>query len=167
MEWQRGRYTVSDERARLDLAAVHAALARSYWAAGIPRELVERSVANALSFGLYRADEGGERQVGFARVITDRATFAYLSDVFVADEERGRGLARFLLECIHAHPELADLRRWMLVTRDAQGLYERLGWRVVRAPEEVMEIVARDPYGASAAEAEPAPGAPLERADPG
>jgi GNAT superfamily N-acetyltransferase len=144
--WTRGPYLVSDERARLDLARIHAFLTSSYWAPGIPREIVARSIEHSLPFGLYREDGERERQVGFARVITDRATFAYLSDVFVVDEERGKGLGKFLLECVHAHPELQGLRRWLLVTRDAQGLYERLGWRVVPEPQKHMEILRRDIY---------------------
>ena len=147
MEWPRPPYLVSDDPARLQLAVVHQALARSYWAAGIPRELVARSISNSLCLGLYR--EPDARQVGFARAITDRATFAYVSDVFVLEEERAQGLGRFLVECLQAHPELQGLRRWMLVTRDAQRLYGRLGWRVVARPEEVMEIVVPDPYRAA------------------
>jgi GNAT superfamily N-acetyltransferase len=146
MEWRQDPYLVSDERARLDLAVIHGYLTRSYWAPGIPRALVERSLEHSLAFGLYRRTDAGERQVGFARVISDRATFAYLSDVFVLEEERGRGLSKFLLECVHAHPELQGLRRWLLVTRDAQGLYERFGWRVTPEPERHMEIVVRDVY---------------------
>jgi GNAT superfamily N-acetyltransferase len=146
MEWTRGTATVSDDPARLDLDVVHGYLARSYWAAGIPRALVERSLAHSLCFGLYLPGERGERQAGFARVVTDRATFAYLCDVFVLEEERGRGLARLLVECIHAHPELQGLRRWLLVTRDAHGLYERFGWHVTPEPRQHMEIVVRDAY---------------------
>jgi len=146
VHWTRDPYLVSDERARLDLDAVHAFLTRSYWAPGIPRELVERSIENSIPFGLFRLDGAHERQVGFARVITDRATFAYLSDVYVIEEERGSGLGKFLLECVHAHPELQGLRRWLLVTRDAQGLYRKLGWRVVPEPEKHMEILRRDIY---------------------
>lgn len=145
MDWQRPPYCVSDDPARLDLEVVHGYLTRSYWAAGIPRELVVRSLANSLCLGLYRQDARAA-QVGFARAITDRATFAYLSDVFVLEAERGRGLARFLVECLQAHPELQGLRRWLLVTKDAQGLYERLGWRPTAAAGEIMEIVRPDPY---------------------
>ena len=142
MDWNSGKTTVSDDPARLDLGLIHATLARSYWAAGIPRELVQRSLAGSLCFGAY---EDG-RQVGFARVITDRATFAYLADVFVIEAERGRGLARFLMECVHAHPELQGLRRWLLVTRDAHGLYARLGWRALAEPERHLERVRPDAY---------------------
>jgi GNAT superfamily N-acetyltransferase len=146
VHWTRAPYLVSDERARLDLGVVHAFLTRSYWAPDIPREVVARSIENSLPFGLFRLDGAREHQVGFARVITDRATFAYLSDVFVLDAERGKGLGKFLLECVHAHPELQELRRWLLVTRDAHGLYEKLGWRVVPEPEKHMEILRRDIY---------------------
>ena len=125
-EWRQGEYTISDERSRLDLDLVHGFLSReSYWARGRSRERVERSVANSLPFGLYRADG---RQVGFARVVTDRATFAWLADVFVLPEERGRGLSKWLVECVLAHPELQNLRRWILATRDAQELYRRYGF---------------------------------------
>ena len=125
-EWRQGGYTVSDERARLDLDVVHGFLSgESYWARGRSRERVERSLENSLPFGLYRADG---RQVGFARVVTDRATFAWLADVFVLPEERGRGLSKWLVECVLAHPELQNLRRWLLATRDAQELYRRYGF---------------------------------------
>lgn len=146
MDWRRTPYLVSDERERLDLGVIHGFLSRSYWAPGIPLAVVARSLEHSLPFGLYRTDEVRERQLGFARVITDRATFAYLSDVFVLAEERGKGLAKFLLECVHAHPELQGLRRWLLVTRDAQGLYEHFGWRVVPEPLKHMEILRRDVY---------------------
>src|SRR5262245_20688598 len=146
VQWLRAPHLVSDERARLDLDLIHGFITRSYWAPGIPREVVARSLEHSLPFGLFVTGGARERQVGFARVISDRATFAYLSDVFVLEEERGRGLGRFLLQCVHAHPELQGLRRWLLVTRDAQGLYQRLGWRVVPEPEKHMEILRRDIY---------------------
>jgi GNAT superfamily N-acetyltransferase len=145
-EWRRGDFAVSDDPARLDLDVVHGYLTRSYWAAGIPRETVARSIAGSLPFGLYQVGKVGaaaERQVGFARVVTDRATFAYLADVFVLEEHRGRGLSLFLIEAILAHPDLQGLRRWHLVTRDAQGLYSRFGFAPVDAPERHME--RRDP----------------------
>lgn len=148
MEWHRVPYFVTDERARLDLDALHAYLARSYWARAIPRRVVERSLEHSLGFGLFRANAEAPRpvQVGFARVISDRVTFAYVCDVYVLEEERGRGLGAFLIECIHAHPELQDLRRWLLVTRDAHALYAPFGWRVTPEPEGHMEIVKPDPY---------------------
>ncbi|MSR62894.1 MAG: N-acetyltransferase [Planctomycetes bacterium] len=146
MEWNQGSYRVSDEPGALDLDLVHGFLTRSYWASGISRELVQRSLAHSRAFGLYRREPAPERQVGFARVITDQATFAYLADVFVLEHERGRGLAKFLLQCIHAHPELQGLRRWLLVTRDAQDLYRQFGWRSLPEPEKHMEILRRDAY---------------------
>ena len=125
-EWRQGEYTISDERSRLDLDLIHGFLSgESYWARGRSRERVERSIENSLPFGLYGADG---RQVGFARVVTDRATFAWLADVFVLPEERGRGLSKWLVECVLAHPELQNLRRWLLATHDAQGLYRRYGF---------------------------------------
>ena len=125
-EWQQGEYTISDDRARLDFGVIHGFLSgESYWARGRSRERVERSIEHSLPFGLYRADG---RQVGFARVVTDRATFAWLADVFVVAEERGRGLSKWLVECVLAHPELLYLRRWLLATRDAQELYRRFGF---------------------------------------
>ncbi len=103
---------------------VHAFLRRSYWAEGVPLEVVERAIENSLCFGVYVPDG----QVGFARVVTDYATFAYLADVFVIEEYRGRGLSVWLMECVSAHPRLQGLRRWMLGTRDAHTLYEKSGW---------------------------------------
>src|SRR5512147_3041525 len=141
-EWRRENFTISTDRAQLDRAAIHEFLARSYWAKGIPREIVDRSIEGALCFGLF---ENG-RQIGFARVITDAATFAYLADVYVLESHRGRGLATWLMESILAHPELQGLRRWMLVTRDAHGLYRKFGWRVTPEPGKHMEILRRDVY---------------------
>jgi GNAT superfamily N-acetyltransferase len=114
-------YTISTDSKRLDVELIHRWLAQeSYWAPGIPRDVIERAIAGALNFGIYHATQG---QVGFARVISDRATFAYLADVFVLDAHRGQGLSKRLMETILAHPELQGLRRWMLATRDAHGLY--------------------------------------------
>ena len=141
-EWTRGEFTVSTDPRRIDLDRVHEFLATSYWAEGIPREVVRRSIENSLCFGLYLAG----RQVGFARVITDRATFAYLGDVFVLEEFRGRGLARWLLEVIQAHPELQGFRRWVLLTRDAHELYRQAGWTGLAAPDRYMERWFKDAY---------------------
>jgi GNAT superfamily N-acetyltransferase len=140
-EWIRGHLRVSTDPKRLDLDVIHRFLSqRSYWAEGIPREVVERSIRNSLAFGVYDED----RLVGFARVVTDRATFAYLADVFVLEEYRGRGLSKWLLECVLAHPDLKGLRRWLLVTRDAHGLYARYGFRPLADPEALMEIRQTD-----------------------
>ena len=135
-------FTISTDPARIDRALVHEFLAASYWARGIPRETVDRSIEGALCFGLYE----GDRQVGFARVITDRATFAYLADVFVVDSHRGRGLAAWLMETILAHPDLQGLRRWMLLTRDAHPLYRKVGYTELAHPERVMEKVDAKVY---------------------
>jgi GNAT superfamily N-acetyltransferase len=142
MEWTRGALTISTDQHRLDREAIHEFLRNSYWASGIPRTVVDESIENALCFGLY---EGG-KQVGFARVITDFATFAYLSDVFVIESHRGLGLSKWLMEVIMGHPQLQNLRRWMLATRDAHGLYEQFGFRNPSHPERLMEIVDMDIY---------------------
>ena len=135
--------TISTDPARFDLDVIHGYLSRSYWSPGIPRRTVERAIAGALCFGAF----DGERQIGFARVITDKATFAYLADVFVLEEFRGRGVASRLMEAIVGHPELQGLRRWTLVTRDAHRLYEKFGFRHVAHPDRHMEKVLANPYG--------------------
>ena len=122
--WRRGDAVVDTDRERLDLAMMHAFLTRSYWARGRSLEELRVAVDHSLPFGLYL----GERQVGFARVVTDRLTFAYLADVFVLDAERGRGLGSFLLECVTGHEALAPVRTWTLFTRDAHDLYRRFGF---------------------------------------
>ncbi len=142
----RGEYQISTDRRRLDVALVHEFLARSYWSPGVPRAVVERGVENSLCFGLYH----GDRQVGFARVITDRASFAYLADVFVVESHRGRGLGKWLVETILAHEELQGLRRFLLATRDAHGLYRRYGFSALAEPARLMEIHRPDAYAASA-----------------
>jgi len=130
-------YEISCDPARLDLAVIHRFLAQdSYWAKSIPKELVERAVRNSLCWGAYYQGV----QVGFARIVTDKATFAYLCDVFILPEHRGKGLSKALLSAIHLHPDLQGLRRWMLVTIDAQGLYEQFGFTAVKQPERHMEI---------------------------
>jgi GNAT superfamily N-acetyltransferase len=135
-EWRRENFTISTDRAKLDRPAIHEFLSASYWAKGIPREVVDRSIEDSLCFGVY---DGG-RQVGFARVITDFATFAYLADVYVLESHRRRGLAAWLMESILAHPRLQGLRRWMLVTRDAHPLYRKFGFRELAHPERIMEM---------------------------
>lgn len=129
----RDGYLISTDR--IDLDAVHAFLATSYWASGISREVVERSARGSLCFSLFF----GDAQVGFARVVTDRATFAYLADVYVLPEHRGRGLSKWLMETITAHPDLQGLRRWLLATRDAHRLYAQFGFTGLKAPERFME----------------------------
>ncbi len=142
-EWRRGDCAISDDPARLDTAAVHAFIAgRSYWAAGIPGGTLERAIANSLCFGLYR----GERQIGFARVVTDRATFGYLCDVYVEESERGAGLGEWLVACVLEHPDLQGLRRLSLMTRDAHELYRRFGFRPLPDPARYLEIHRPDAY---------------------
>ena len=142
-EWRRGDYSISTDRALLDLDLIHDYLSNeSYWAKGRSRETIRRSIENSLSFGLYN----GAEQVGFARVITDFATFAWIADVFVLEEARGKGLATWLMEVIAAHPELQGLRRWNLVTRDAHGLYRKTGFVAPAAPESYMERRVPDAY---------------------
>jgi len=138
----RGEYVISTDRSRIDVAAVHAFLSRSYWAPGIPEDTVRRGIAGAICFGIYH----GGAQVGFARVITDQATYAYLADVYVLEEHRGRGLAKWLMEVIMAHPDLEGLRRFALSTRDAHALYRQFGFELVANPERQMEIMRRNIY---------------------
>lgn len=130
-----GSYSVSTDQSRLDLETVHGFLKDSYWAREVPKAVVERSVENSLCFGLYWGDE----QVGFARVVTDRATFAYLADVFVVERHRGQGLGKWLMEVVLSHPELQGLRRWMLATADAHELYRRCGFTGLGKPDIFME----------------------------
>jgi GNAT superfamily N-acetyltransferase len=141
-EWRRGAFSITTDPTRIDRAAAHAFLTASYWAAGIPRELVDRSIDNCLTFALL---EGG-RQIGMARVITDRATFAYLADVYVLEEFRGQGLGLWLMQTIRAHPDLQNLRRWTLTTRDAHDLYRKVGFTEPARPERFMEIIDPDIY---------------------
>jgi GNAT superfamily N-acetyltransferase len=141
VEHRRDQFLVSTESARLDLDMIHGFLTNCYWAKGVPREVVERSVEHALCFGVY---DGSGAQVGFARVISDFATIAYVGDVFVLDTHRGRGLGKWLMECITQHPALQGLRRWILTTRDAHGLYAQVGFAPVKSPERYMEL--HDPH---------------------
>ena len=132
-EIQKDGYTISTDTAKLDLAVIHQYLSRdSYWAQDIPMEVVERSVANSFCFGVYHNNQ----QIGFARLITDKATFGYLADVFILPGHRGKGLSKWLLTVIHSHPEMQGLRRWLLGTKDAHGLYKQFGW--VPLPDEVV-----------------------------
>jgi GNAT superfamily N-acetyltransferase len=144
MQWKKGGFTISTEKDKLDRGVIHEFLRGSYWAKGIPRELVDRSIENSLCFGLYE----GDRLVGFARVISDNATFAYLSDVFVLESHRGRGLATWFMEAVLAHPDLQGIRRWMLATADAHGLYRKVGFTPLSRPERIMEKLIAGAYGA-------------------
>jgi N-acetylglutamate synthase-like GNAT family acetyltransferase len=133
---------VDSDPARLDLDVIHGFLTNTYWSKGISREVVERALRNSLCYGVY---EGG-RQVGFARVVTDQATFAYLADVFILQSHRGRGLSEKLVAAIAADPRLQGLRRWVLVTRDAHGLYAKFGFTPLAKPDRFMELHNPDVY---------------------
>jgi ribosomal protein S18 acetylase RimI-like enzyme len=135
-------FTITSDPAAVDVDAVHAYLRTSYWAEDIPRDLVARAIANSIPFSVLH----GARQVGFARVVTDRATFAYLADVYVLEAYRGRGLARRLMDAVMAHPDLQGLRRFSLITRDAEGLYRRYGFAPLAAPARHLEIARPGMY---------------------
>jgi GNAT superfamily N-acetyltransferase len=135
VEWSRGEYVISTDRARVDVDVVHRFLSEdAYWSPGVSREIVERSIGNSICFGMYR----GAEQAGFARVVTDKAAIAYLADVFVLPAHRGGGLGKWLIETVLAHPDLQGLRRFFLGTADAHSLYERYGFRPVD-PGRMME----------------------------
>lgn len=136
-------YTITDDPARLDIAAIHAYLSRSYWAEGIPLELVAQSVANSLCLGIYTPT--GE-QVGLLRVVTDYTTFAYLCDVYVLEAHRGHGLSKAAMRLLDSHPRLQGLRRMHLVTKDAHGLYAQFGFSVIEDPERHMGKRLPNPY---------------------
>ena len=137
-------YEISTDPARLDVAAIHAYLTRSYWSPGIPIGIVERALRNSLCFGVYEAASGA--QVGLARVVTDYATFAYLCDVYVLEGHRGHGLGKRMMRELMAHPALTGARRAMLATRDAHGLYAGFGFQEAGAAKNLMEIVRPDIY---------------------
>jgi N-acetylglutamate synthase-like GNAT family acetyltransferase len=141
-EYSRGEFLVSTRRELLDVDVIYGFLTQCYWAKGIPREVVARSIQHSLCFGVYA--EG--KQVGFARVISDYATYAYIGDVFVLEAFRGQGLGKWLMECVMQHPDLQGLRRWSLVTSDAHGLYARLGFESLKKPQNYMELHRPDVY---------------------
>lgn len=141
-KWARDTFTITTDPAMIDHAAVTAVLTASYWAQGIPASTVTRSIEGSLCFVL----RSETRQAGFARVISDGATIAFLSDVFILPEFRGRGLGRWLLECVMSHPELQGLRAWVLVTRDAHELYSKVGFKALARPERYMELRNADVY---------------------
>ena len=141
-QYEFGEFVVTTDAAWLDEDLIHKVLSTGYWAEGIPREVVARSIRNSLCFGVFE----GAKQVGFARVISDYATFAYLADVFIIESHRGRGLTKFLMECIFRHAELQGLRRWTLITRDAHSLYAQFGFKSLPHPERFMELHNPDVY---------------------
>ena len=142
MEATLDNYSISTAKEKLDIACIHHFLSRSYWAENIPLETVQRSIDHSMCFGVYEAG----KQIGFARVITDRATFGYLADVFIAEQYRGRGLSKWLMQTILAHPELQGFRTWQLATRDAHGLYAQFGFAVPENPQRIMRKVVQDIY---------------------
>lgn len=137
--WTRGEYEISTDPARLDLDLTYRFLSEeAYWSPGVPREIVERAIGNSMVFGAYHVGPQGSAQVGLARVVSDMATFAWICDVFVLPEHRGQGLGKWLMECVTAHPDLQGLRRWMLATRDAHGLYEQYDFTPLEDPARFM-----------------------------
>jgi GNAT superfamily N-acetyltransferase len=134
LKWK--EFELSTDRKRLQPEIIHGFLKKSYWAAGRSKEVMLRSIEHSLPFGIFFH----ERQVGFARVVTDYSTFAWIADVFVDEEFRGRGLSKWLMQSILAHPELQRLRRWVLATRDAHELYSRFGFKPLQSPDRWMEI---------------------------
>lgn len=143
-EYRKGKFLVSADRDKLNFDTIYNFLSESYWAKGIPREVVVRSIQNSLCFGVF----SGMEQVGFARVITDCATYAYLADVFIIEPHRGKGLAKWLMECIVSHPQLQGLRRWTLATRDAHELYAKFGFKPLARPDNFMELHNAEIYKA-------------------
>lgn len=136
LETHRDNLTISTDPSRLDLDAITAMLARAYWAKGRTRDVIARYIQYSLVFGLY----DGERQIGLARIVSDYTTFAWLCDVFIHEDYRGKGLGKWLLETIIAHPDLQGLRRFILMTRDAHGLYAQYGFKPLASPDNMMEI---------------------------
>ncbi len=129
---------ISTDKSRLDIDIIYGFLSESYWAKGRPLKVIEKSIENSLCFGVYL----NSRQIGFARVVTDYATFAWLADVFIIENHRGNGYSKKLLEAILLHPEMKNLKRWLLATKDAHTLYNKFGFRQLKNPERFMEIVA-------------------------
>jgi N-acetylglutamate synthase-like GNAT family acetyltransferase len=142
MDFIKDGFTISTEKEKLDVDLIHSFLNRTYWAEGISKEVIRRSIEGSLCFGVFEND----KQVGFARMITDKATFAYLADVFIIEEFRGRGLSKWLMEIIMSHPDLQGLRRMILVTKDAHGLYKQFGFTPLINVDRWMNILDPDVY---------------------
>ena len=134
LETQKDGYTISTDPARLDIDAIAVMLTRAYWAQGRTRDMIARYVQHSLVFGIYHEN----KQIGLARIVSDYTTFAWLCDVFIHEDHRGKGLGKWLMETVHSHPDLQGLRRWMLATRDAHSLYEQFGWTSLDHPERWM-----------------------------
>ena len=135
-EYKKDEFIISTDKEKLQFDVIHKFLSASYWAKNIPFEIVKQSINNSLCFGIYK----GNTQIGFSRLITDYATFAYLADVFIIEEFRGKGLSKWMMERIIDYPELKGLRTWMLKTADAHGLYQQYGFDKPKFPERVMEF---------------------------
>lgn len=141
IETQHGQFTISTDPNRLDVDAICEFLKRAYWANTRPRERTERAIKNSLVFGVY----DGEKQIGMARVVSDFSIFAYLCDVFIDEDYRAHGLGKWLIETIMEHPDLKEMRRWVLVTSDAHGLYKQYGFTNIEDPEHWMQLFKRFP----------------------
>jgi N-acetylglutamate synthase-like GNAT family acetyltransferase len=142
MDLTKNGFTISTEKEKLDIDLIHSFLNRTYWAEGISKEIIRRSIEGSLCFGVFEK----EKQVGFARMITDKATFAYLADVFIIEEYRGRGLSKWMMEVIMSHPDLQGLRRMILATKDAHGLYTQFGFTPLINVDRWMHILDPDVY---------------------
>ena len=136
MNWSKAEFTVSDRKEDMDVTMIQGFLTTSYWAKGIEKSTIERAIANSLCLGVFY----NEKQIGFGRAITDRSTFAYLADLFILEDYRGRGLGKWLVDCFLEHEELQGLRRWLLATLDAHGLYKQKGFIPLQEPQRFMEI---------------------------
>jgi GNAT superfamily N-acetyltransferase len=141
LETHREHFTISTDPRRLDMDAIVDMLARAYWAIGRPRERTEMAIKNSLVFGVY----DGKKQIGIARVVSDYSIFAYLCDVFIHEDFRAQGLGKWLIQTILEHPELKEMRRWVLVTSDAHGLYKQYGFASIPDPEHWMQMFKRFP----------------------
>jgi len=140
-------YRITDNKDEMDIDAIHDYLSSSYWAEGVPKSVVTKAIENSLCFAVLAFDTNSEeKQVGFARLITDSATFAYLADVYILDEHRGKGLSKQMMQQIIAHPQLQGLRRMMLATRDAHGLYEQYGFKALTDQKMFMQLWTPDVY---------------------
>ena len=142
MDFTKDGFVISTEKEKMDIDLIHSFLTRTYWAEGISKEIIRRSIEGSLCFGVFENDQ----QVGFARMITDKATFAYLADVFIIEEYRGRGLSKWLMEVIMSDPDLQGLRRMILATKDAHGLYKQFGFAPLINVDRWMQILDQDVY---------------------
>jgi GNAT superfamily N-acetyltransferase len=142
LDYSNDNYTISTDPSRLDFDVIHHFLTNSYWSPGVPFATVKKAAENSLCFGVYE----GDKQVGYARVVTDYTTYAYIADVFIVESHRGQGLGKWLMGCVVEYPELQGLRLWMLATRDAHGLYEQVGFEALPHPERFMQINRPDIY---------------------